>query len=205
MTFVGLSSMVEDYRRRAELCPWCHDREWYEEAETITEAIRRAALGRTAKWFHSRNHNEGCRRAQAEGRHAHQHRLCDNDLIKFHATLLDCPGIIDDPGDFKSLYAMVKRSSNAGVGELAIYDTALRLGFYWRRLPTEVYLHMGTRKGAKRMARFLADEALAKACRHATLKLELLPVSLQTLEAWEAEDFLCIFKHRFQVHDSELG
>ena len=38
-----------------------------------------------------------------------------------------------------------------GIGELTIYDTALRIGFYLDIYPDKVYLHAGTREGAKRL------------------------------------------------------
>src|SRR5437016_460370 len=44
-----------------------------------------------------------------------------------------------------------------GIGELYVYDTSLRLGGHLRLLPREVYLHAGTRRGARALG--LADNS----------------------------------------------
>ncbi len=43
------------------------------------------------------------------------------------------------------------RKSVKGIGELYIYDTSLRIGSYLGHLPEKVYLHSGTRKGARNL------------------------------------------------------
>ncbi len=61
-------------------------------------------------------------------------------------------------------------------GKLAIYDTVIRLG---------VYLHAGTNEGAR---------ALGLDTRRGILEPKELPTPFRSLEPWECEDFLCIYK-----------
>lgn len=88
---------------------------------------------------------------------------------------------------FADLIARVDRAVRCirGVGELYIYDTALRIGAHVRLLPTEVYLHAGARVGAR---------ALGIDYRAAQVPPGQLPPGLGRLEAYEVEDVLCIYK-----------
>ena len=73
----------------------------------------------------------------------------------------------------------------SGAGELYVYDTSLRIGAKSNLLPTKVYLHAGTRVGA----RALGLDGQAK-----TLEVSMLPPEFRQLEPHEIEDVLCIFK-----------
>ena len=73
-----------------------------------------------------------------------------------------------------------------GIGELAVYDTALRIGARFGLEPTRVYVHAGTRDGAR---------ALGFDGRRTTIEMDELPEPLRGLSAREAEDLLCIYKH----------
>ena len=72
-----------------------------------------------------------------------------------------------------------------GIGELYVYDTALRLGAHLRLLPDDVYLHAGTRQGAK---------ALGLDHRSDSIPPSQLPAALHRLRPHEVEDVLCIYK-----------
>lgn len=72
-----------------------------------------------------------------------------------------------------------------GLGELYIYDTALRMGAYLGLTPKFVYLHAGTREGAR---------ALGLGLDRAYLEMHELPAPIRALTADEAESFLCIYK-----------
>lgn len=79
-----------------------------------------------------------------------------------------------------------KRSScRCEVGELYVYDAALRLGAHLGLAPTFVYLHAGTRLGAR---------ALGLGQGRAYLEMHELPLPLQALSPDEVESFLCIYK-----------
>ncbi len=71
------------------------------------------------------------------------------------------------------------------VGELTVYDTALRIGAHFGLEPTRVYLHAGTRVGARVLD--LDD-------RQSTIEMDELSAPMQRLLAREAEDLLCIYK-----------
>src|SRR5258705_237880 len=91
---------------------------------------------------------------------------CDNGshadaappLPQFHRTvhgrhhlLADHLADIQDARNFAALHALLKKllASRAGLGELYLYDTALRIGAKLGVLPQAIYLHAGTRAGAK--------------------------------------------------------
>jgi len=123
-------------------------------------------------------------------RHAHQrripgHALAAADRRLQRARLGNCIR-------FSDLHAAVKRVGDAidGLGELWTYDTALRIGNWLEREPDMVYLHSGTRVGARNLG--LDHHA-------ASIALEALPAELQQLSPAECEDFLCIYKDRLQA------
>ena len=72
-----------------------------------------------------------------------------------------------------------------GLGELYFYDTALRLGATLGHSPKFVYLHRGTRAGAR---------ALGFNGGASYIELHQLPAAIRALAPHEAEDFLCIYK-----------
>jgi hypothetical protein len=72
-----------------------------------------------------------------------------------------------------------------GLGELYFYDTALRLGATLGYAPKFVYLHRGTRAGAK---------ALGLNGSEPYVTLGDLPAPIRVLAPHEVEDFLCIYK-----------
>ena len=70
-------------------------------------------------------------------------------------------------------------------GELLVYDTSLRIGAKLMLSPEKVYLHAGTREGA----RYLGFEGTRR-----FLELHDLPLALQSLRPDQVEDVLCIYK-----------
>jgi len=72
-----------------------------------------------------------------------------------------------------------------GIGPLTIYDIAHRLGVYLGVRPKDVYLHCGTREGAKALGLDYTAEKLA---------VSDLPAPLHALQPDQIEDCLCIFK-----------
>jgi hypothetical protein len=77
----------------------------------------------------------------------------------------------------------------SGIGELYVYDTAFRLGAYLALLPVDVYLHTGTRAGAR---------ALKLNVDRKFIPIDEFPTALRHLQAHEIEDFLCIYKSKLQ-------
>lgn len=93
-------------------------------------------------------------------------------------------------GRARSFAELIARVATAvrsvhGIGELYVYDTALRLGAHLRLLPREVYLHAGTRRGAR---------ALGLHHRAESVSLNQLPAALRRLRPHEVEDVLCIYE-----------
>jgi hypothetical protein len=124
--------------------------------------------------------------ARADGkRENHQRRIPKDALDRFATAVLKQP--LANARDFEDLHAYVARAGKPirGIGELAIYDVALRIGWFGRMEPKRVYLHAGTRAGAK---------ALGLDGSAATLPLDAFPAELRVLDASEIEDFLCIYK-----------
>jgi hypothetical protein len=91
---------------------------------------------------------------------------------------------------FDELHALIERTIHSIVGlrELYTYDTALRIGAFLGLAPEFVYLHRGTRVGAR---------ALGLNAKLPYLTVDQLPVELRTLSPAEVEDFLCIYKDYF--------
>jgi hypothetical protein len=121
-------------------------------------------------------------------RHRHQYRVRPNALSESRRRLVPIAPALASAGSFDELFDIVSSEIELidGIGDLAVYDTALRIGGRFDLRPTKVYLHRGTREGAK---------ALGLAFRRAYLELAELPAELQILSAREAEDALCIYKH----------
>jgi hypothetical protein len=76
------------------------------------------------------------------------------------------------------------------IGPLVIYDVSRRIGAYLGLEPSLVYLHSGTRHGAR---------ALGLGRGRPTLKMSELPRELHRLSAAEGEDFLCIYTEELAV------
>ncbi len=118
-------------------------------------------------------------------RHPHQRRLKRHVLEDVRQHLLANKHQFEQSRSFEDVIQLVRNCVVPGFGELAIYDTALRIAVRLSQLPTAVYLHAGTRKGAA---------ALGLKADVATLPMDALPRLLQQLEPDDAENFLCIYK-----------
>jgi hypothetical protein len=164
--------LVEEYIHSKDVC---RDGEmtWYRRMPSLGEAIRRAALCETS-----------------EGkRHPHQRRIPEETLREATRRLAGVR--MDRLVDFEELHGLVTRTCQ-GVrmfGELTRYDVAFRIGLNLRKLPRLVYLHAGTRAGAR---------ALGLPSNREFLEMQPLPVELRKLEPWQVEDFLCIYKDQLR-------
>lgn len=72
-----------------------------------------------------------------------------------------------------------------GIGPLAVYDTALRIGAHLNVEPEVVHLHAGTRDGARAIGLDVARDAISPS---------ELPGPFTRLRPREIEDALCIYK-----------
>ena len=143
----------------------------YRGVSTLAEAIRRAARARTA----------------SGGKHPHQQRIPPATLCAFGERLARDEQVLRAAQDFDELHRAVGEVGYPmpGIGELAVYDTALRIGAHLGLKPTRVYLHAGTRDGAV---------AVGIDARHEAVALRELPAAFARLDPHEVEDCLCVFK-----------
>jgi hypothetical protein len=163
-----LSQIVEAYRRdhqvgaRAEL-------DFYRHLPSTHEALARAA-----------------RAERPDGkRHDHQRRISKQAMREVGRRI---PGLsTEEVRTFQELLERIETLIGAieGVGELMVYDTSLRIGAKVGVQPDRVYLHAGTREGAR---------ALGLATDRGFLFVEELPLQLRRLKPREVEDLLCIYK-----------
>ncbi len=103
--------------------------------------------------------------------------------------LLDESVEIINSSSFHSLWLIVKRLEDIkGLSEVYVYDAALRIGAYLNLYPQKIYLHAGTRKGAKNYG--------LETVNRDWLEMSEMPKALQGLEPQEIEDILCIYKDK---------
>jgi len=122
-------------------------------------------------------------------RHPHQYRIplsilreVERDLQAVSASLRSC-------ATFDELFRLVQSEIGGicGVGELTIYDVTTRLGAYLGLEPERVYLHAGTKEGA----RYLGINT-----RRESFEPSELPCAFRKLRPREIEDCLCIYKRQ---------
>lgn len=165
--------------------------QFYEDAGSLKESIKKAALAKKSNGK----------------RHPHQRQNSECLVIWFNRLVL--PRIrkkIRAADDFKQLISEIELQSKKvnptissrflgkgnRIGELAIYDTAHRIGAYLGIHPERVYLHRGTREGARDLRDRLG---LTLKISRKSLSVAEFPPAIQRLKAHEIEDFLCWYSH----------
>jgi len=124
-------------------------------------------------------------------RYSHQRRIKTIPIKNAKAELLENFEKLKNADSFHSLWLLIGHLIKPinGIGELYIYDTALRIGAFLKFHPEKVYLHAGTRIGAKRLKIKNSNEDW--------IELSELPKDFQKLPMNEVEDILCIYKDDF--------
>jgi hypothetical protein len=143
--------------------------EYYANLPSLEEAVARAS-----------------RAERPDGkRHDHQTRIHQNALHQVERRLAKTS--LRSYTSFATLHSFLDRriGSVPGVGELMVYDTALRIGAKLGFEPEVVYLHRGTRSGMR---------ALGLNIGRAFIELHELPRPLRSLRPHEIEDCVCIYK-----------
>jgi hypothetical protein len=187
-------------RRVPQISTWSRDcrpaRQQLRNLEDIASDYRRRYAGRArdelALFRRQPTLEAAIRRAsRAEDEHgrrfAHQRRLPHAVLTQVEATLTASQQMLRRTKTFAELHASIGDLIGRihGVGDLMIYDTALRIGA-WRRLkPKDVYLHAGARVGARALGLGSARSSVPRA---------EIPAELRRLAAHEIEDVFCIYK-----------
>lgn len=166
----GLASLISEYKRvfqprlRKGLA-------FYANQKSIREAIELATLAKNVKGKMN----------------SHQRRVGKAVLRRAAIKLLENEKNIKNCRSFHELIHLVEQAT-ANVerfGELAVYDTSLRIAAKLGCWPEKVYLHAGTRKGAKFFGLDTTNGVVDK---------KDLPPALRKLKMHEVEDFLCIYK-----------
>ncbi|MEQ8194970.1 MAG: hypothetical protein RIB59_10825, partial [Rhodospirillales bacterium] len=118
-------------------------------------------------------------------RHNHLRRLTPEALKKGHQHLQKNELTLKNSNSFKEIHNVTVSISKKihGLGEMWAYDTAFAIGAHIQQLPKLIYLHRGTRTGARKI--------LNKTNLGSSLKRSDLPPELWKLECYELEDFLC--------------
>ena len=172
-----------DVRRSARL-----ELSYYAQAPSFKDAVERAALARM----------------ENGQRHPHQRRLKQSVLATVRGNLEREEQRLRECTSFEDILELVQVNSVPGFGPLAQYDTSLRLGAWLSIRPTTVYLHAGTRVGARKIG--LDDK------KRGYITLDQVPPALRELEPYEIEDVLCIYKDDFESkakarssHDGSAG
>lgn len=125
-------------------------------------------------------------------RFSHQRRLTRESLQQGKQAIMGIRRSLEKAESFEEILKMVQSIASKvhGLGELYAYDTALRIAAKTGHEPEKVYLHAGTRVGAKRLGIGIDRDYVPMA---------ELPKALQLLKAHEVESFLCIYKNHFGV------
>ncbi|MEX4006754.1 hypothetical protein [Neoaquamicrobium sediminum] len=120
-------------------------------------------------------------------RHPHQWRIPLSVLERLRDALIGRAEEIRTKTSFSSLHALVVAECLGirGAGELLAYDVAFRIGLYLGFEPQKVYLHAGTRTGARRLG-----------LNGAAVSLSELPRELQRLQPCQVENFLCLYANK---------
>jgi len=152
---------VRDHRIGAQ-----RERRYYALQPNLADTVRAAALSKLP----------GGRR------HPHQRRIPGRVLQQAATALANASLAV---ATFDELNEAVRKTIGPlrGIGELAVYDMAYRIGAHLGLEPDRVYLHAGTREGARALG--LDGAALSKS---------ELPKAFHPLSFGEIEDCLCIYK-----------
>jgi len=118
-------------------------------------------------------------------RRPHQRRIPKAVLEQAEARLQAIGRSLAKAADFDDLHRLVEHHIGGihGVRALTVYDIAHRLGAYFGKAPELVYLHAGTKTGA-RAFKISGDSVHPRN----------LPDAFSRLQPAEIEDCLCIYK-----------
>jgi len=174
---------VARHRERAD-----RELRFFADLTTDEEAVSRAALAQLPSE----------RRPGQYNRHPHQYRIPGRVLEESRTRLIANISRLRAARTFDDLLRMVAEIIGpiSGIGELAVYDTALRIGARFNLFPKKVYLHAGTRDGAR---------AVGLAAEGESVEMEEIPEPLRGLTPREVEDVLCIYKAQIVARAYGVG
>jgi hypothetical protein len=167
----GLRAIIRHYRKNyAARAEW--ELGFFRAQSSLKDAVRLAGLaqGPGGKRFSHRCRIPGRVLAEAE-----QLLQIELRMLRKAATFAQLHRIV------RSMIGDVR-----GIGALMVYDTSLRIAVHLGLEPSQVFLHAGTRVGARALGLDASAESLSVA---------ELPRALRRISAGEVEDILCIYKH----------
>lgn len=131
--------------------------------------------------------------------HPHQRRVSRLARKQFAFDLQNHQAVIYSRADFEKLYDNIERfCKKSGIGELTVYDTAMRLGAFLEKhrggcfKPQKIFLHNGAMEGARKLFR---RREIAKPC--SRMSPSAFANCFPNKETWEVEEILCIYKNNF--------
>ncbi len=160
--------IIREYKN-AKGCQSADDEiRWFQEQPTLKKAIEFAALARDGRGK----------------RYSHQRRPNSAVLKQAKSLLLPLAADFQRCESFDAVHGLVEHQLKDvdGLAELYHYDTAFRIGIKLGLFPKRIYLHRGTRRGARALQLNTAVK---------TLEIGDLPQGLRKLRPHEAEDVLC--------------
>jgi hypothetical protein len=131
-----------------------------------------------------------------DDKYVHLNRLKKDSLEEAGKKLRELENKFVESKNFDEIFNTIQNKIEAeikGIGEMYTYDTALSIGHKLGILPEFIYLHRGTRKGAK-----LLDIKLEREIK-ISKNIEGMPKEFQIFEPYEIEDILCLYKKDFQT------
>ena len=170
---------------------------FYKELPNLTDVIVFASNG-TFKvsqngidYFIRHNHQEVFKDKEGNVRGIHP------DICKqVRNNLIRNINQFNDVESFEEIMELVKKSKVKGFGELAIYDTSMRISKFKQLEPNKVYLHAGARKGFE----VLESKGYLKlgSSMGKFVEKENLPEEFQMkLKPYEVENVACLYKEEF--------
>lgn len=156
-----VSAYIRDHRDAGQ-----DERRFYAMQSSLADAVEAAALSELPDGK----------------RHPHQRRIPGRVLRQAATALTNASFAV---ATFDELHEVVRTTIGPlrGIGELAVYDVAYRIGAHLGLEPDKVYLHAGTREGARALD--LGGAPLWK---------DELPKAFHRLSVGEIEDCLCSYK-----------
>ena len=117
----------------------------------------------------------------------HQYRIPKVTLASWYGAILMRLASLKKAKTFDEIHNILTGVKIKGVGKVTVYDTAVRIGVYKKLYPQKIYLHAGTKEGAKKLNVKTSSKDILKS---------QLPVQFQRkdLSCLEIEDILCIYK-----------
>lgn len=127
-----------------------------------------------------------------DNKYIHLSRLRKDSLKKAEKKLLKSENEFRESKNFDEIFNAIQNKIEKeinGIGKMYTYDTALAIGRKLNKLPEFIYLHKGTRKGAK-----LLKITLKRGIKYISKDIEGMPTEFRVFEPYEIEDILCIYK-----------